>query len=94
MFPKLIDVQGLDNYRLALKYEDGTEGVADVSNLAHKGIFEEWERDNLFKKVYLDNESNAVAWNEDLDICPDSLYLKLLGITFQDWKQKEQYATN
>ena len=94
MFPKLIDVQGLDNYRLALKYEDGIEGVADVSNLAHKGIFEKWDQDNLFKKVYLDKESNAVAWNDDLDICPDALYLKLLGITFQDWKKKEQNASN
>jgi hypothetical protein len=35
-----------------------------------------------------------VAWNEDLDICPNALFLKLLGITFQDWKQREQYATN
>ena len=36
MFLKLIDVQGLDNYCLALKYEDGTQGIADVSNLANK----------------------------------------------------------
>ena len=62
--------------------------------LINKGIFEEWDRNNLFKRVYLDKESNAVTWNENLDICPDSLYLKLLGITFQDWKKKEQYATN
>ena len=74
MFLKLIDVQGLDNYCLALKYEDGTQGIADVSNLANKGIFEEWDRNNLFKRVYLDKESNAVTWNENLDICPGSLY--------------------
>lgn len=94
MFPKLIDVKGLDNNRLALIYEYGSEGIADISYLAHRGIFKEWDRINLFKKVYIDKESNAVAWNEDLDICSDSLHLKLLGITFQDWKQKEQYDTN
>jgi hypothetical protein len=94
MFPKLLEVKGLDNYCLALKYEDGSEGIADISYLAHKDIFKEWDRNDLFKKVYIDQESNAVAWNEDLDICPNALYLKLLGMTFRDWKQKEQYATN
>jgi hypothetical protein len=94
MFPKLLEVKGLDNYCLSLKYEDGSQGIAHISYLAHTGIFKECDRNNLFKKVYFDQESNAVAWNEDLDICPNALYLKLLGITFQDWKQKEQFATN
>lgn len=53
MFPKLIDVQGLDNYHLALKYEDGKQSIADVSNLAHKGIFEEWDKITDFKKYIL-----------------------------------------
>ena len=85
MFSKLIDIKGLDNYLLALKNEYGTEGIADISHLAHKGVFKEWNRNNLFKKVYLDKESNAVVWNENLDICPDALYLKLSLMTFQVW---------
>lgn len=51
MFPKLIDVQRLDNYRLVLKYEDGTQGIADVSNLAHEGNFEGWDENNFFKSI-------------------------------------------
>lgn len=94
MFPRLIDVKGLTNYRLALKYDDGTQGIADVSHLAHKGIFQQWDEDGLFNNAYIDKESNAVAWNEDLDLCPDSLYLKLVGLSFEDWKKKEHYATN
>ncbi|MEA5458151.1 DUF2442 domain-containing protein [Arcicella sp. LKC2W] len=94
MFPRLIDVKGLSNYRLALKYDDGTQGIADVSHLAHKGIFQQWDKEGVFNNVYIDKESNAVAWNEDLDLCPDSLYLKLVGLSFEDWKKKEHYATN
>jgi len=94
MFPRLIDVKGLANYRLALKYDDGTQGIADVSHLAHKGIFQQWDTDGLFNNAYIDKESNAVTWNEDLDLCPDSLYLKLVGLSFEDWKKKEHYATN
>jgi hypothetical protein len=41
IFPKLIDVKGLNNYCLELKYEDGTQGIVDISYLAHKSIFKE-----------------------------------------------------
>ena len=93
MFPKPINVQSLDNYHLALSYDDGTTGTVDLSNLAHKGIFEQWEQNNLFNKVYIDSETQTIAWNEDLDVCPDSLYLKLIGISFEDYK-KRVYATD
>ncbi|MES2795571.1 MAG: DUF2442 domain-containing protein [Bacteroidota bacterium] len=93
MFPKLIDVKGLENFQLSLKYDDGTEGIVDISHLKNKGVFKKWNDGNLFFNVYIDRESNAVAWDNDLDICPDSLYLKLKGLTFEDWKEK-QYATN
>ena len=93
MFPKPINVQSLDNYHLALSYDDGTTGMVDLSNLAHKGIFEQWKQNNLFNKVYIDSETQTIAWNEDLDICPDSLYLKLIGISFEDYK-KRVYATD
>jgi hypothetical protein len=86
MFPKPITVQSLDNYHLALSYDDGTIGTVDLSNLAHKGVFEQWEQNNLFNKVYIDTETQTIAWNEDLDVCPDSLYLKLKGISFEDYK--------
>ena len=93
MFPKPINVQSLDNYHLALSYDDGTKGTVDLSNLAHKGVFEQWEQNNLFSKVYIDSETQTIAWNEDLDVCPDSLYLKLIGISFEDYK-KRVYATD
>ena len=93
MFPKLIGVKGLENYRLSLKYDDGTQGIADISHLANKGVFKIWNENNFFYSVYVDQESNAVAWNDEIDLCPDALYLKLKGLTFQDWKET-QHATN
>jgi hypothetical protein len=33
-----------------------------------------------FQKVYIDKESHAVAWSEDIDICPDNAYIKLANI--------------
>jgi Protein of unknown function (DUF2442) len=93
MFPKLTDVKGLENYRLSLKYNNGTEGIADISHLANKGVFKIWNEKNFFYNVHVDPVSNAVAWNEEIDLCPDALYLKLKGLSFQDWT-KEQNATD
>jgi hypothetical protein len=38
----------------------------------------------------------AIVWNENIDICPDNVYLQLKGITFDQWKQqnKNNYASN
>ena len=95
MFPKLLSVQSLGKYKLFLKYEDEVKGVLDLSNLAHQGVFDEWEQNNLFDKVHIDSETGAIAWNEDIDICPDSSYLKILGLSFSDWKKRQlTYATD
>jgi hypothetical protein len=93
MFPKLIDVKGLENFNLSLKYDDGTEGIVNIAHLANKGVFKIWNKTGTFQNVYIDKESNAVAWNDEIDLCPDSLFLRLKGISFQTWKEK-QYATN
>jgi Protein of unknown function (DUF2442) len=93
MFPKIIEVNSLPNFHLSLKYEDGTKGIVDISHLANKGVFKQWDQNNLFSLVYIDKDSNAIAWNDELDICPDALYLKLKKMSFENWKAKE-YATN
>jgi hypothetical protein len=35
----------------------------------------------IAKPIHIDHYG-AIAWNEDIDICPDSIYLQLKGITF------------
>ena len=92
MFPKLLEIKPLANYTLWLKYDDGTVGEVDLTELTEKGVFKKIKDKAFFKQVYIDKETDAVAWNEDLDLCPDSLFLKLKGLTFEEFKQL-MYAT-
>lgn len=92
MFPKLLEIKPLANYTLWLKYDDGTVGEVDLTELTEKGVFKKIKDKTFFKQVYIDKETDAVAWNEDLDLCPDSLFLKLKGLTFEEFKQL-MYAT-
>jgi hypothetical protein len=95
MIAKAIKVEALDNYSILIRFSDGVQGAVDLNHLAHKGVFLEWDKNNLFKKVHID-AYGAIAWNENIDICPDSAYLQLKGITFEQWQQQNQmqYASN
>ena len=95
MISKPIKVKVFKKYIISIKYLDGTEGEVNLSHLSHKGIFKAWERNDFFKKVYIDDETDAIAWSKDIELCPDSLYLKILNLTFNEWKNKKyKYATN
>jgi hypothetical protein len=75
---KPIGVKPLDNYRLWVKYSDGVEGVVDLSDLAGDGVFALWNDYREFQKVHI-GPHGELAWNEDVDLCGDSIYLKITG---------------
>lgn len=86
MFPLLLSAQPTTKYKLHLRYNDGTEGVADISHLAGRGVFRQWDEGDLFYQVKIDPETNALVWNEMLDLDPDNLYLQIKGLTFEQFK--------
>jgi len=95
MFPIPQKIKPLKNYSVWIQFSDGTQGEINLSHLVGKGVFKAWEKENIFEKVYIDDETKAIAWNETLELCPDSLYLKLKGISFEQWKEKQySYAAN
>lgn len=81
---KPIQVKALPNYKLWIKYADGVEGEVDLSHLAGKGVFALWNDYRAFEKVYI-GESRQIAWTDEIDICPDAIYMKLTGQTPEDF---------
>ena len=71
-------VEARDEYRLWLRYSDGTSGEVDLSHLAGQGVFAAWDEPGRFEEVCV-APHGAIAWGDDLEICPDALYLKLTG---------------
>ena len=67
-----------DGYRVWLDYSDGSSGEVDLSHLAGAGVFEAWNDRACFEAVYI-TEYDAIAWNEELELCPDALYMQLTG---------------
>lgn len=73
-----VEVRSLGKYRIWLRYADGAQGEVDLAHLAGKGVFHVWEQPGTFDRVYI-TPFGAIAWSDDLDLCPDSLYLELTG---------------
>ena len=73
-----IEVRPVGRYRIWLRYQDGTEGEVDLSHLAGKGVFAAWDTEGVFARVKL-GPHGRIEWPGDIDLCPDSLYLKLTG---------------
>ena len=76
--PRPVQVKPLENYRLWVKFSDGVEGTIDLSYLVGNGVFALWNDYQEFQKVRI-GSSGEIAWSEDIDICPDAIYLKITG---------------
>lgn len=92
---KPIEVKALPNYKLWVKYSDGIEGEVDLSHLAGKGVFALWNDYAVFEQVYI-GSSGEIAWSDEVDVCPDSTYMKITGKTpeqlFPNLQAAKSYA--
>jgi uncharacterized protein DUF2442 len=75
---KVMAVKPMEGFRLWLKFSDGYEGVADLSDLCGQGVFAAWNEAGRFEQVKL-TEFGAVEWEGGIDLCPDTLYLRASG---------------
>ena len=93
MKPRITTVEANEKYKLFTRFEDGTEGILDLSHLAGKGVFKAWDDEDHFFRVFIDSASGAVTWPDEIDIDTYNLYCKLKGISPDEFfKQKEVHA--
>lgn len=78
-----LEVKALPNFRLWLRYDDGTEGEVDLSDMAGRGVFKAWDDLAFFNSVRWGTHG-AIEWGDAIDICPDAMYLQLTGKAPED----------
>ena len=76
--PTPIEVKPLDDYKLWVKYSDGVEGVADSSGFVGNGVLGLWNDYREFQKVHI-GPGGEIAWSDQIDMCPDAMYLRVTG---------------
>lgn len=86
--PKAILATSLGKYKLRLSFDDRVEGIVDLSDMAGKGVFAAWDKDDNFSKVFIDKESGAIAWPCNIDIDTLNCYLQIKEMTYSQYKKK------
>lgn len=75
MLHDVVAVEARDDFKIWVRFEDGVEGEADLSDLAGHGVFARWtENPEEFFQAEVDRESGTVVWPGGLDVAPDRLY--------------------
>jgi hypothetical protein len=78
-FPwRVLEVSALPDYRLSIRFADGTRGEVDMMRLVHSeqaGVFASLRDTRVFESVHVDH--GAVAWPNDVDLAPDALYASI-----------------
>jgi hypothetical protein len=75
---KITAIKVLENYRVWLRFNDGVEGEADFSGKPRTGVFACWNHYENFRQARV-GEGGELLWNDQLDFCPDSLWLQVTG---------------
>lgn len=78
-----LKVEPRPGYRLYVEYSDGIKGEVDLSYLTGRGVFSAWDGPRFFNQVRI-GPSQQIAWDDDMELCADALYLKLTGLQPED----------
>lgn len=52
--------------------------MVDLSDLVGKGVFELWQDIGHFAEFRI-GPAGELAWSNQIDLCPDALYLRVTG---------------
>ncbi|CAA7613346.1 DUF2442 domain-containing protein [Magnetospirillum sp. UT-4] len=76
----VVDVTRTGEYRLRLKFQDGTVGELDFAGfLSFSGVFAPLKDPAEFAKVRVDPELGTVVWPNGADLDPYVLYSRVTG---------------
>lgn len=75
---KITALKVLNNYRVWLRFSDDTAGELDFSSKSRTGVFDFWNDYENFRKARI-GDCGELVWNEQIDFCPDSLWLQVTG---------------
>ncbi|NTU53174.1 MAG: DUF2442 domain-containing protein [Chlorobiaceae bacterium] len=81
MNPRVKSVTPLDGYKLRIEFNNGEIGEYDCTPLHEFGVFKELKNVGYFKMAKV--VGGTVAWPNEQDICPDTLYLDSVKVVEQ-----------
>jgi hypothetical protein len=75
---RVVAVEALPEFRLRVRFVDGTEGTVDLAALIdspNAGVFAALADPSIFAQAHV--EYGAVTWPGEIDLAPDAMYAEI-----------------
>ena len=90
---QVTSVKPLGKYKIHVAFNDGTQGIYDLSDCAGKGVFKTWDEDDNFSKVFINKENGAITWPGEIDIDTLNAYFIINNISPEEYfHSQKKYA--
>jgi len=94
MILHITEAKYLTDYKVQVSFNDGKEGVADLSDVLRGPVFNPLKDKKLFAQLRVDEELATISWPNGADLAPESVYFRVfkdvpeLLTQFQEWGYK------
>ncbi len=94
MFLHVTSARPLDGFRVEVCFDDGREGIADLTEAIEGPMFESLKDSDVFRTLRVDEELRTIVWPNGADLAPEYVYyrafqddpgLRALRATFRRW---------
>ncbi len=81
----------LNEYKVEVSFNDGREGIADLSNALKGKVFESLKSISRFSAFKVDDELETIVWPNGADLAPEYVYFQAfkndpnLQLQFKNW---------
>ena len=85
MYYEAVSVKYIKDYCLEIEFKNGERGIVDLSDYSNRGgVFASFKDINLFKQVFINSEFGVLSWPGDIDIAPETIYIKATGKSLKE----------
>ena len=91
MFLHVTSATPVEGYRVQVCFDNGREGVADLTEALVGPMFEPLKDPGMFRTLRVDEELRTIVWPNGTDLAPEYIYFQAfrddpeLQTTFRKW---------
>ena len=74
MFIHITSAEYLDDYKVAVSFNNGRKGVADLSDALKGPVFDSLKNKSAFSTFAVDEELDTIVWPNGADLAPEYIY--------------------
>ncbi|HEV8417013.1 MAG TPA: DUF2442 domain-containing protein [Bryobacteraceae bacterium] len=77
MYWDVVEVKPEPDYRLSVRFADGSGGRVQLAPEDFMGVLAPLREPSFFRQVFVDH--GAVAWPGEIELAPDAMYRQIVG---------------